>query len=327
MKAYEYGSLITVDPVLNSVMITATNVAASKATVLISGESGTGKELLSKYIHQKSNRSANRFVAINCAALPDGLLESELFGYERGAFTGAVAQKIGKFEVASGSTILLDEISEMSLPLQAKLLRVLQEEEVDRLGGRCPIKVNLRVIATTNRDLKAMVLEQRFREDLYYRLNVIPLHIPPLRERPDDIVILANNFAQVAAIMNQRTPSSLSERALNKIQRWSWPGNVRELENVIERAVLLSKSNEITAEDIFIDERKGDVPSNPLNLRDRAFPVHGITIAEMEKQLIFKTLEETKQNRTRAAKILGISIRTLRNKLHEYGAMGGDIHG
>lgn len=322
MKPFEYGSLITVDAALNRVMQTATNVATSKATILISGESGTGKELLSKYIHQKSPRANQRFIAINCAALPDGLLESELFGYERGAFTGAVSQKIGKFEQASGSTILLDEISEMSLPLQAKLLRVLQEEEVDRLGGRNPIKVNLRVIATTNRDLRSMVLEQKFREDLYYRLNVIPLHIPPLRDRPGDVVILAKNFVQVAAIMNQKIQSVLTDGALQKIQSWSWPGNVRELENVIERAVLISDSQEIRAEHIFIDERKG------ISTQSRApatFTLSsGVTIAEMEKQLIFKTLDETKQNRTQAAKILGISIRTLRNKLHEYrGATGG----
>ncbi len=316
MKPFEYGSLITVDPALNRVMQTATNVATSKATILISGESGTGKELLSKYIHQRSPRASQRFVAINCAALPDGLLESELFGYERGAFTGAISQKTGKFEQASGSTILLDEISEMSLPLQAKLLRVLQEEEVDRLGGRNPIKVNLRVIATTNRDLRSMVLEQRFREDLYYRLNVIPLHIPPLRDRPGDVVILARNFVQVAAILNQKVQSVLTDSALQKIQSWSWPGNVRELENVIERAVLISSGPEIRADHIFIDERRDvSVQSAPRAL----FTISsGLTIAEMEKQLIFKTLDETKQNRTQAAKILGISIRTLRNKLHEY---------
>jgi len=312
MKPFEYGSLMTVDSALNRVMITATNVASSKATILISGESGTGKELLSKYIHQKSPRSPRRFVAINCAALPDGLLESELFGYERGAFTGAFTQKIGKFELASGSTILLDEISEMSLPLQAKLLRVLQEEELDRLGGRNPVKVNLRVIATTNRDLRTMVLEQKFREDLYYRLNVIPLHIPPLRDRPGDVVLLAKNFVQVAAIMNQKIQSELTEEALQKIQEWSWPGNVRELENVIERAVLISNDREIRAEHIIIDERKVSKKLTPMRVSV------GVTIAEMEKQLIFKTLQETKQNRTQAAKILGISIRTLRNKLHEY---------
>lgn len=313
MKPFEYGSLITVDAVLNRVMLTATNVASSKATILISGESGTGKELLSKYIHQKSPRASQRFIAINCAALPEGLLESELFGYERGAFTGAHSQKIGKFELASGSTILLDEISEMSLPLQAKLLRVLQEEEVDRLGGRSPVKVNLRVIATSNKDLRTLVSEQKFREDLYYRLNVIPLHIPPLRERPGDVVLLAKNFVQVAAIMNQKTPGTLHQGALEKIQAWSWPGNVRELENVIERAVLIAEGSEIRPEHIFIEERAGIVRKAP------AFSIaSGVTIAEMEKQLIEKTLDLTKQNRTQAAKILGISIRTLRNKLHEY---------
>jgi two-component system response regulator FlrC len=318
VKPFEYGPLITVDPVLNRIMQTATNVAASKATVLISGESGTGKELLAKYIHQKSQRSSSHFVAINCAALPEGLLESELFGYERGAFTGAISQKIGKFEHASHSTILLDEISEMSLPLQAKLLRVLQEEEVDRLGGKYPVKVNLRVIATTNRDLRSMVKEGKFREDLYYRLNVIPLHIPSLRQRPGDVVLLASHFAQVSAILNQKLARPLNIRALDKIKQWSWPGNVRELENVIERAVLLAEGTEIALENILIEEDENfkggaSATSHPgLNL------TQGLTIAEMERLLIFKTLDQTSQNRTRAAKILGISIRTLRNKLHEY---------
>jgi two-component system response regulator FlrC len=317
VKPFEYGPLITVDPVLNRIMQTATNVAPSKASILISGESGTGKELIAKYLHQKSPRCNHRFVAINCAALPEGLLESELFGYERGAFTGAVNQKIGKFELASGSTILLDEISEMSIPLQAKLLRVLQEEEVDRLGGRSPIKVNLRVIATTNRDLRSMVKAQTFREDLFYRLNVIPLQIPALRDRPGDIILLAQHFVQMSAILNQKQGVSLHPEALEKIKSWSWPGNARELENVLERSVLISQSGEIRPEEILIDRQNDNViEPKPVSLQS------GITIAEMERQLIFKTLGDTRQNRTQAAKILGISIRTLRNKLHEYNREG-----
>ena len=306
---FEYGSLVTLDPALNRVMQMATNVAASKATILITGESGTGKELIAKYIHQKSPRAGQRFVAINCAALPEGLLESELFGYERGAFTGAHTQKIGKFEMASNSTLLLDEISEMSLPLQAKLLRVLQEEEVDRLGGKNPVKINLRIIATTNRDLRLMVKEQKFREDLYYRLNVIPLHIPALRERPGDVVLLAQHYTQISSILNQKQIVRVGSEAMEKIRNWTWPGNVRELENVMERAVLICTGNEIRGEHILIDDSTEPTP--------RAANT-GVTIAEMEKQLIFETLALTQQNRTQAARILGISIRTLRNKLHEY---------
>jgi transcriptional regulator with PAS, ATPase and Fis domain len=318
MTYFEYGSLITADDRLQRVIHTASNVASSKATVLVCGESGTGKELLAKFIHEKSPRANRRFIAINCAAVPEGLLESELFGYERGAFTGAVAQKIGKFELASESTLLLDEISEMPLQLQAKLLRVLQEEEVDRLGGRNPVKVNMRIIATTNRDLRAMVKAGQFREDLYYRLNVIPLQIPALRERPNDVVVLAEHFVKVSAILNSRQVSGLSHEAMQKIKTWSWPGNVRELENVMERAVLIADGAVIQPEHILIENQSAHVEviqdGHALSLEA------GVTIAEMERQLIMKTLDKTKQNRTQAAKLLGISIRTLRNKLHEYKA-------
>jgi transcriptional regulator with PAS, ATPase and Fis domain len=313
MKCIEFGSLLTCDLQFQKVLQAATNVAQSKATVLITGESGTGKELLARYIHDKSPRAQRRFVAINCAAVPEGLLESELFGYERGAFTGAVSQKIGKIEAASESTLLLDEISEMPLSLQAKLLRVLQEEEVDRLGGRIPVKVNLRVIATTNRDLWGMVKAHTFREDLYYRVNVIPLQIPSLRQRPEDVGVLAENFIKVSAILNSRSVTKLSRGALDKLAQWSWPGNVRELENVIERAVLLANNDEIQSEHIIIENF-----SNNANAQSALTVGAGMTIAEMEKELIFRTLDKTNQNRTQAAKLLGISIRTLRNKLHEY---------
>jgi transcriptional regulator with PAS, ATPase and Fis domain len=301
--------MISNDSDFQKMLNTATNIAASKATVLISGESGTGKELLARHIHEKSSRHHKRLVALNCAAVPEGLLESELFGFERGAFTGAVNQKIGKIELAHQSTILLDEISEMPLSLQSKLLRVLQEEEIDRLGGKNPIKIDIRVIATTNKDLRLLVRDGKFREDLYYRLNVITLTIPALRNRPFDIPILSEHFLQVNAILNSKHVTSLTKGALQKLQNWNWPGNVRELENVIERAVLLSQSEEINEESIVID--------NEVNMTSRNdMPV--TTIAEMEKKLIFQALAKTNQNRTRAAEILGISIRTLRNKLNEY---------
>ncbi len=300
----------------------AANVATSKATILIHGESGTGKELLARFIHEKSSRHGKRLIAINCAAVPEGLLESELFGYERGAFTGAMGLKIGKMELATNSTILLDEISEMPLMLQAKLLRVLQEEEVDRLGARMPTKVDIRVIATTNRDLRQMVNDGKFREDLYYRLNVIPLTIPALRMRPYDVQLLAEHFLKVSAILNNRNIEKFSFGALLKLQNWNWPGNVRELENVVERAVLMASSSEVQGEDVLIE----NISTFAMPAKfDMGALASGMTLAEMEKQLILKTLETTGQNRTRAAEILGISIRTLRNKLAEYRASDRDL--
>jgi two-component system response regulator FlrC len=295
---------------MQKILEMASNVATSKATVLIYGESGTGKELLARYIHEKSARHHKRMVALNCAAVPEGLLESELFGFERGAFTGAHAQKQGKIELATGSTILLDEISEMPLMLQAKLLRVLQEEEVDRLGGRRPVNVDIRVIATTNKDLGQMVKEQKFRDDLYYRLNVIPLTIPPLRERVEDICLLAQHFLKVSAILNSRGVTKFSDSALMKLMQWDWPGNIRELENVVERAVLLSVGAEVQSENIIIEHKPSRTP-DPMAAGPK-------TLAQMEREMILKTLQMTGQNRTRAAEILGISIRTLRNKLAEY---------
>ena len=302
----------TVDPEMKRVLQLAENVASSRATILISGESGTGKEVLARFIHSKSPRAAKRFVAVNCAAIPGELLESELFGFEKGAFTGAVQAKPGKFELAGDSTFLLDEISEMPLLLQAKLLRVIQEGEVERLGGKAPVKVNVRLIATTNRDLQSMVRSGQFREDLYYRLNVIPLEIPPLRDRPRDIDALARFFLEVSSHMNGLQMKRFSPDALLKLTQWSWPGNVRELENVIERSLLLCAGDEITADAVAISGFK------PREVQARDFEP-GMTISEVEQKLIMKTLEYTSQNRTHAARLLGISIRTLRNKLHEYG--------
>jgi two-component system, response regulator FlrC len=308
----ESETIVTDDSRMKEVLKVSENVAASRAIILIKGESGTGKELLARFIHNKSPRVSKRFVAINCAALPDGLLESELFGFEKGAFTGATSSKPGKFELASDGTLLLDEMSEMALPLQAKLLRVIQENEVERLGARQPLKVNVRIIATTNRDLAAMVKQGLFREDLFYRLNVIPIEIPPLRERPRDVELLAKHFTQVSSVFNNRGSKVLSDQAIKKLLSWKWPGNIRELENVVERAVLLGHSEIISADGIHIedysDSRNAETPFKA-----------GMTVSEAEKLLILKTLEHTHNNRTQAAKLLGISIRTLRNKLHEYG--------
>ena len=306
----EFSRLSTEDPEMRRALILAENVAASRATVLICGESGVGKELIARLIHARSTRGARRMVAVNCAAVPDGLLESELFGYERGAFTGAQAMKPGKFELAHESTFLLDEISELPLLLQAKLLRVIQEGEVERLGAKAPLKVNVRLIATTNRDLSEMVASGRFREDLFYRLNVIPLRVPPLRHRPRDVETLARRFAEASADANGRARKAISPLAMDKLLEWSWPGNVRELENVIERAVLLGCDAHIGPDDVSIAGFQPRAPDDALK--------PGMTIGEAERRLILKTLDHTKQNRTAAARLLGISIRTLRNKLHEY---------
>jgi len=314
----------TADPEMVRIVQMAKNIAPSRATVLISGESGTGKEVLARFIHSESPRKAKRFVAVNCAAIPADLLESELFGYEKGAFTGAHLARAGKFELAHEGTFLLDEVSEMPLALQAKLLRVIQEGEIERLGALGPKKINIRLIATTNRDLSQMVASGLFREDLYYRINVIPLTIPALRVRPKDIEQLAHFFMNVSCHMNGglmgERSKTLSQSAVLKLKAWSWPGNVRELENTIERSVLMAKSDILQDEDIMID---GFKPQEPAWLTSPESISAGMTVHEVERRLIFKTLEHTGQNRTQAAKLLGISIRTLRNKLHEYAMTEG----
>jgi two-component system response regulator FlrC len=310
MSVNGFHVIHTADAKMRKILEVAESIAASRATVLICGESGTGKELLARYIHAKSHRSSRRFIALNCAAVPEGLLESELFGYEKGAFTGADQRKPGKFELAQDSTFLLDEISELPLLLQAKLLRVIQEGEVERLGSQQPMKVNFRLIATTNRSLEEMVQKGEFREDLYYRLNVIPLEVPPLRSRPRDVELLARLFTEMSCAENGLAQKQLSAEAVTHLKSWRWPGNVRELQNVIERTILLSPENEITAEGVQLKiEAASEAPSalGP-----------GMTVSEAEKLLILKTLEHTGQNRTRAAQMLGISIRTLRNKINEY---------
>lgn len=298
--------IITRNRRMGEIIEMAREVASTSATVLIMGESGTGKELLARFIHASSGRRDKPFVAINCASIPEGLLESELFGYEKGAFTGALSRRVGKFEMANGGTLLLDEIGEMGLNLQAKLLRVIQEKEIDRLGGRGPVPLDIRIIATTNRSLKEEVKKGRFREDLFYRLNVFPIVLPPLRERPDDIPLLAEHFLRVFSVRNGKNIEGFTEEAVEALIASPWKGNVRELENVIERAVLVCRGKEIDVKDLFYGEE------------DLSPYFHTGTIREMEKELILRTLKETGGNRTMAARRLGISIRTLRNKLKEY---------
>ncbi|HUU49595.1 MAG TPA: sigma-54 dependent transcriptional regulator [Nitrospinota bacterium] len=310
IKINQKKEIVTKNKKMLEILEIAEEISKSNSAVMIQGESGTGKELLACYIHKSSQRRDKPFIAINCAALPEGLLESELFGHEKGSFTGAIARKIGKFELANDGTILLDEISEMEHQLQAKLLRVLQEYEIDRVGGRTPIPIDIRIVSTTNKDLKEEVKKGNFREDLFYRLNVIPLTIPPLRERKGDISILADHFLKKYSKRNGKKTSRISEETIDLLKKYYWRGNVRELENVIERAVVLCDGDVILPKNLFMNEEF----DNEESISVRA----GVSLREMEKQLIFKTLDEVGGNRTHAAKVLGISIRTLRNKLNEY---------
>jgi len=310
--------IVTQDAEFSRVIEQASQAASSTATVLIASESGTGKELLARMIHRRSPRSSGPFVAVNCAALPESLLESELFGFEKGAFTGANSSKPGKFELANHGTLLLDEVGEMAPILQAKLLRVLQEKEVDRIGGKDPVKIDVRVIATTNRDLASLVRESKFREDLYYRLNVVCLAIPPLRQRTGDIPLLVDFFCKRYAREFGRDEIRCSPEALNRLLRHNWPGNVRELENTIQRAVALCCDCVIDPDNLLMIPASVDCEPSPVPEVAATF-VPGTTVREMERQLIQKTLRETHGNRTQAAKLLGISLRTLRNKLNEFG--------
>ena len=310
-------AFLTKNPYMLKILKKLEDVAQSKAPILLVGESGTGKELLSKYIHQKSPRKFGPFVAINCAALPESLLESELFGYEKGAFSGAMFRKKGKIELADKGTLLLDEITEMHPHLQSKLLRVLQEEEVDRLGGYQPIKIDIRLISTTNKDIEKEVAEGRFRADLFYRINVITVKIPSLRERKEDIEFLASYFLEKFSSLYNKNIKGFTEKALIFLKNYSFPGNVRELKNMIERAVL-------TCENKLIDLKNLVDPFS----QEISFPNTGTDFAknfteikplsELEKEAIFKALELCKGNKTRAAELLGITVRTLRNKLKQY---------
>ena len=303
--------VITCSPKMEAVLKMAGRIARSNATVLIQGETGTGKEMVARYIHMQSSGRSRPFVAVNCAALPESLLESELFGHEKGAFTGAQERKLGKFEIAQGGTLLLDEISEMGLVAQAKLLRVLQEREVDRVGGREPVPIDVRVIATTNRDLRREVGAGKFREDLYYRLNVINIKMPPLRERREDIPLLARHFVEKFCRLNGMENLRLDESVERMLSGMEWKGNVRELENLTEKAVLLSVGDTLMPEDFAAESGCGPETSSPEIKADGS-------MKDVERQMIYSALEEAGGNKTHAARKLGISSRTIRNKLKEY---------
>jgi DNA-binding NtrC family response regulator len=320
------------DDAMAHVVKLAQQIAPSDASVLITGESGTGKEVLARYVHARSNRARGSFISVNCAAIPEALLESELFGHEKGAFTGAVARRIGKFEEANGGTLLLDEISEMDVRLQAKLLRALQERVIDRVGGTRPVPVDIRVIATSNRNLAEVVRDGTFREDLLFRLNVVNLKIPPLRERPADVLELAQHFAKLYAGANGVALRALSTDAKRQLTLSRWPGNVRELENTIHRAVLMASGDEIGPEAILSPDGLRLDQAKPPAVAHAALAAEAVTrslvgrtVADVERDLILETLKHCLGNRTHAANILGISIRTLRNKLNEYAAEGVGI--
>ncbi len=329
-------------PVIRRVLALARQVAPSRATVLISGESGTGKEMFARYLHEASDRQDKPFIAVNCAALPEHLLESELFGHEKGAFTGAIQKKPGKFELAHGGTLLLDEISEMDLGLQAKLLRVLQEGEIDRVGGTETLQVDVRVLATTNRDIEESVQAKEFRQDLYYRLNVIPLKLPPLRERGKDIIALGEFFLARYCKEYGFHPSGFAEDAITWLMEYPWPGNVRELQNLMERAVLLAAGSPIKPGHFLLegeewplddsDTEEAQEIATGAGQSEAARPEAVITgpegvvsLQEMERRLIMQSLDQTEGNRTQASRLLGISVRTLRNKLNEYRKQGMDV--
>lgn len=295
------------EPLKNALAV-ADKIASSDANVLITGQSGTGKEVFSNYIHSKSKRKDQQFVSVNCAAIPENLLESELFGHEKGAFTGAVSRRIGKFEESSGGTLLLDEISEMDMRLQAKLLRAIQEKEIDRVGGNTPVKVDLRIIATSNRDLQKEIENGNFREDLFFRLNIINIELPALSERKDDIEILSQHFIDKYIKNNGLSAKTLSSEALEKMTSYSWPGNVRELENVLHRAVLMSDGDSIKADDVHIVERE---ETNTENINQQ-------TGSAAEKQMVFNTLGYCLGDMSKAANILGVSIDILREKLDKF---------
>ncbi len=348
-------------PAIRRVLALTRQVANSKASVLISGASGTGKELFARTLHAWSGRRNSPFIAVNCAALPEHLLESELFGHEKGAFTGALGRKPGKFELADGGTILLDEISEMDPALQAKLLRALQEGEIDRVGGIEPVRVDVRVLATTNRDMEDWVAQGKFRQDLFFRLNVIPLRIPSLAERGDDVLELARFFIDLYVREYHLAPTALSEEAEQWLKEHDWPGNVRELQNLMERAVLLAGGAPVSPRHFLLGDDQwplfdevsaaaeespaAEAPEQPENDEENGddvpavfpgaetdgaqdvdpFPGAVIPLHEVERLMIMKGLERTGGNRTQAAELLGISVRTLRNKLNEYRGMGLDI--
>lgn len=340
----EDNTMIANDAIMQNVIKMADKIAPSEATVLITGESGTGKEVMSRYIHNNSKRKNNNFIAINCAAIPENLLESELFGHEKGSFTGATSRRLGKFEEASGGTLLLDEISEMHPQLQAKLLRAIQEKEITRIGSNDAVRVDVRIVATSNRNLEESVKKGEFREDLYFRLNVVNIRLPSLRERPNDLAPLAQFFCDKYAEANGVAKKTLSPEAIAKMKSYTWRGNIRELENTMHRAILMSVEDEIEPDAVILPEDHvwgGESASTASRAPDPAGVsgagkgtvkntgavenLIGRTIADVEREMILNTLDHCLGNRTHAANILGISIRTLRNKLNEYKDAGVNI--
>lgn len=305
----KHPRLVAQSGAMKRILADLEKIAKAQASVFITGESGTGKEVIAGAIHELSARAQYPFIKVNCAAIPETLLESEFFGHERGSFTGAHMRKTGRFELADKGTLLLDEVTEIPLVLQPKLLRAIQEQEFERVGGTKPIKVNLRFLATSNRNMQEAIENKIFREDLFYRLNVVPIQIPPLRERQEDILPLANYFLEKFCSENHKSLKTFTEKAVKKLHEYPWPGNVRELANIIERTVVLDFDPVIDSEHLYLDSFIS--PSKELK--------KGITLHEMEKQLILETLEANHRNRTKTASLLGISVRTLRNKLHEYG--------
>jgi DNA-binding NtrC family response regulator len=341
--AEESSALIYKDPAMKAVLKLADQVAPSDASILITGESGTGKEVMARYIHVHSRRASKPFISVNCAAIPENLLESELFGHEKGSFTGAIARRIGKFEEANGGTLLLDEISEMHPRLQAKLLRAIQERVIDRVGGTTPVKVDIRLLATSNRDLQEEVRKGNFRDDLYFRLNVMALELPALRHRPLDIQVLAEHFTKKYADANGVKINGIAPEVMDMLRAHEWRGNVRELENTMHRAVLLAQNAQIGPEAIMLTGGRGipvaalqqpQAAAAPSSGASKAAAANGVTsalvgrtVAAVERDLIIDTLQHCLGNRTHAANILGISIRTLRNKLKQYSEEGVPVPG
>ncbi len=318
---FDRQQIIGRSPAMKQLLEVVSQVAPSEASVLISGESGTGKELIAAAIHYNSPRKQGPFVKINCAALTETLLESELFGHEKGAFTGADRRKEGRFLQADGGSLLLDEISEMSLSMQAKLLRVIQERELTRVGGQQVLKVDVRLIAATNKDLKEMIKEGLFREDLYYRLNVVNLHLPPLRDRQEDIPLLAQHFLKIFAAKNSKSIEGLTPQAMDCLLRYSWPGNIRELMNAVERAVVLSRGGYLDRQDFAVDSCRREGQLSAADNQISHDTLANLPLAEVERRTIMETLEAVGGNKSEAARRLGITRKTLHKKLKKYGVM------
>ena len=335
MLTRENSEVVAVDPVTTRMISLMDSVAATPATVLLSGESGVGKEVFARHIHRRSKRDKGPFVAINCAAIPASLLESELFGHERGAFSGAVATHHGVFERAHGGTLLLDEVSEMPLELQAKLLRVIQERQVQRVGGTRVIDIDIRIIATTNRDLMKYVDENRFRRDLYYRLSVFPITIPPLRDRPGEVLALVQHYVKELSIAFDQPVSGISSAAQKRLLAYNYPGNVRELINIVQRAIIICPRNAIIDAEHIVFENTPEVVQGVRRLAEAVddadgqlqFEIGKQSLTEIRRNIIVETIRHFNGNRSKAAEVLGISTRTIRNKLKQYREMGIDLSG